>query len=150
MRGIDAGEPSAEHLRGGTRSERGRGTPGLPWGEGNRAHLKSLSLDVIFSSRLEMWKAAVLMLAAPLAAGGSEYGGAASPPRALSPPPPPARPAATEIAAPASRAPPPGPVRSAARTPLPAPRPAWPRPARPRPAWPRPSTPTGPRPPWAS
>lgn len=34
-------------------------------GAGQRAHLKSLSLDVIFSRRLEMWKAAVLMVSAP-------------------------------------------------------------------------------------
>lgn len=34
-------------------------------GPSSRTHLKSLSLDVIFSRRLEMWKAAVLMVAAP-------------------------------------------------------------------------------------
>lgn len=43
-------------------------------------HLKSLSLDVIFSRRLEMWKAAVLMVAARRGpAGGREYGGAGAP-----------------------------------------------------------------------
>lgn len=35
-------------------------------------HLKSLSLDVIFSRRLEMWKAAVLMVAARRGAGRRE------------------------------------------------------------------------------
>lgn len=51
-------------------------SPAVPAG-GRRAHLKSLSLDVIFSSRLEMWKAAVLMVAARREpAGGREYGGA--------------------------------------------------------------------------
>lgn len=41
-------------------------------GAGSGAHLKSLSLDVIFSRRLEMWKAAVLMVAARRGAGRRE------------------------------------------------------------------------------
>lgn len=44
-------------------SGRGGGRVGGPGSE-PQAHLKSLSLDVIFSSRLAMWKAAVLMVAA--------------------------------------------------------------------------------------
>lgn len=49
-------------LREGKAGGSGRGGEA---GAGQRAHLKSLSLDVIFSKRLEMWKAAVLMVAAP-------------------------------------------------------------------------------------
>lgn len=68
-RGIGAARPWGMGRRGGRRRR-----PGFQWeaqrrGAGSRAHLKSLSLDVIFSRRLEMWKAAVLMVTARRGAG---------------------------------------------------------------------------------
>lgn len=52
----------------GPRLYSGKERPGARGG----VHLKSLSLDVIFSRRLEMWKAAVLMVAARRGAGRRE------------------------------------------------------------------------------
>lgn len=72
----------------GAEEDRGLRGGGAGSGAGGGAHLKSLSLDVIFSRRLEMWKAAVLMVAARRwrPAGGKMA--------ARAPPAPPRRPAA--------------------------------------------------------
>lgn len=80
-RGVEAAAAGSWGWAGSTGGEQGWG---FRWrrkgGPGSGSHLKSLSLDVIFSRRLEMWKAAVLMVAARRGpASGREYGGAGAP-----------------------------------------------------------------------